>query len=677
MRYPRAFSLAVLVAACIPATVLSAQNLPELFRFDADKKSAGTYEAGDDQQAQVIMEDGTDLRLGERTSVEKKAGKRFFDLGRGAMMIGVSKGVFKRPAKINVAESEITLKGTTAIVEYVKDTYIKIICIEGQLRVALKALVGEWISVNSGQMLIINPVDVRLPDPVEVDIEWLLATSAFANGNFNGPPNPGLVADAIAAQAQRIEEGELLRTELIIPSRGTRVTLTTDGNRNTLPDRTLVPPDPPVVVPAPMVAVEEESVRRTAGPGVAPPPPIIIPESEFPDFPFGTYIIDETTVFSDGSLQTPGFEEITATREDVDMSVFDTFSFPLVAGSQDDLLFTGVIDFMNPGDLTGAIFQTQEGIGLSSGEISPSPDTPDFEFSAGGPISFNDFNVARVDRVTVESDQSIDVQNSILAGDISLDLFTSNGPVSLSDSDLSAQEITVGSFGTGSSVSLSGSQVQATLEVEIGVDNGQVMVDNSTVTAGNPTGSGTVSLTSTSTSTAGTGIVVRNTSELRALGAMSALRLETNGAGIQVTDSVLESSGEILIDTVNGAVDSMVELRNVMLMADTIRARSAGANGELLINGSTFDANSLIRLYAGGANGVLRFTGGNSSLTATVIDLAGRTVQVDNGVEVTTGASDFRIFTDNPNFNQTGFGDFVGSPPSVDTFDSAAKPAFR
>ncbi len=159
------------------------------------------------------------------------------------------------------------------------------------------------------------------------------------------------------------------------------------------------------------------------------------------------------------------------------------------------------------------------------------------------------------------------------------------------------------------------------------------------------------------------GISIQNSSSLRALASTEspAILLEAQGA-----------QGDILIS-------------QSQLAGDSIRARTLGVDGRLMLGNTSIDADQLVKLYAQGSNGQIQFTG-NVSIDSPETILAAKKVTIDNGVNVTIQQpAGLDVFTDVPQFNTGGFGNFVdgGSAhitftpgDNLHAFDSPLKPSF-
>ena len=127
-------------------------------------------------------------------------------------------------AQINTAAVTAAITGTTVMLEYHPDAFIKFIILEGTGRIFRKDHLGESVLLHAGQMLIVNPNGKGLPDPVEVDLERLMKTSLLING-FPPLPSSNLITRAINSQDAKINEGDLIETNLVIFGGGTIVSL--------------------------------------------------------------------------------------------------------------------------------------------------------------------------------------------------------------------------------------------------------------------------------------------------------------------------------------------------------------------------------------------------------------------------------------------------------------------
>ncbi len=191
-------------------------------------------------RAELRFRDNALLRLGANTIFTFDAGANEYDLKQGTMMLQAPKG---GGAKVRTAAITAAIVGTTIMLEYTPDVnpppgsnkkkkkgYVKVIVLEGTLRLFINNRTGESVLLNAGQMIITSPDAVQLPPPVTVDIARLVETSLLVNNaNWGGAASQGvalpLVNREIERQREMVTSGKLTPTNLIIPGRGTNVVL--------------------------------------------------------------------------------------------------------------------------------------------------------------------------------------------------------------------------------------------------------------------------------------------------------------------------------------------------------------------------------------------------------------------------------------------------------------------
>jgi cytoskeletal protein CcmA (bactofilin family) len=182
-------------------------------------------------RCELLFQDNTLTRLGSETYFSFKPGTREMTLTEGTMLLQVPKN--QGGATIRTASVTASITGTTVMLEHRRDKSIKFLVLEGSMRVGTGRL-GENISLTPGKMLIINPRDKRLPDPVNVDLKKLIKTSSLVNpSGFQGSksgnakdaalPSMPLINQAIKEQDLLRSKGQLQETNLAILGKGTGV----------------------------------------------------------------------------------------------------------------------------------------------------------------------------------------------------------------------------------------------------------------------------------------------------------------------------------------------------------------------------------------------------------------------------------------------------------------------
>ncbi len=202
--------------------LLPAQAAARPANVSDEVRNGTAVRTGEQSRAELTFTDATLARLGANTIFSFSEGTRSLDLGGGAMLLRVPKDA--GGARINTAAVTAAITGTTIMLEYHPDAYVKFIVLEGTGRIFRNDRVGQSVLVHAGQMLIVNPKGEGMPDPVDVDIKRLLETSLLING-FRPLPSNDLIAREIAHQVAEKSGGELIDTNLVIFGRGTAVTL--------------------------------------------------------------------------------------------------------------------------------------------------------------------------------------------------------------------------------------------------------------------------------------------------------------------------------------------------------------------------------------------------------------------------------------------------------------------
>jgi hypothetical protein len=177
---------------------------------------------------------------------------------------------------------------------------------------------------------------------------------------------------------------------------------------------------------------------------------------------------------------------------------------------------------------------------------------------------------------------------------------------------------------------------------------------------------GTINVTSNKTS--GTAIAVNSSAQLLALLNASAqsggsIRFVSAGGDINVNGATIQADRGA-IDLHNNGNTGVVTIDSTTLHGDTVRVGALGNNGTLNVGGGTISADSIIHLYAGGSNGTVNFTDDVTLNGNSVKTIAGNTVTIFNGKQVTIhGLAPANVFTNHPNY--IGFG---GNGTTTGTF---------
>jgi hypothetical protein len=214
---------------------------------------------GEESRAQLTFPDRTLARLGENTVFSFDRGTRALDLESGAILLQVPKDA--GGATIRSAPVTATITGTTVMMEYSPGNpgTVKLICLEGTVRLSLAGRLGESVLIGPGQMISLAANARSLPDPSVVDVRRLLRTSRLVRDGELAAM--GMIMETVDTQQQMLRNGEL--------GDSPRVAATQD------------PANPAVVA---VGALNNQNLRRDTVPDVAPPPPAA-PEQVQPPAP--------------------------------------------------------------------------------------------------------------------------------------------------------------------------------------------------------------------------------------------------------------------------------------------------------------------------------------------------------------------------------------------------------
>jgi hypothetical protein len=205
---------------------------------------AGTaVQTGVESRAELTFADQTIARLGAETVFSFDAESRTSDLASGAILMQVPKS--SSGAQIKTAAVTGAIAGTTLLLEYHPDAYIKCILLQGAGRFCLKRRhrVNDCLVLHAGEMLILNPNAKSLPDAVDVDLERLLKTCQLIT-DFPVLPKQDLLVKAANDQRHRKSKGTFTDTNLVIFGRGTLVNLVDPNAPKTSSATTTVSPTP-------------------------------------------------------------------------------------------------------------------------------------------------------------------------------------------------------------------------------------------------------------------------------------------------------------------------------------------------------------------------------------------------------------------------------------------------
>jgi len=189
---------------------------------DVIKDNLG-LQTGAKSRSELLFQDNTLTRIGAETFFSFKTGTRDMTLEKGSMLLQVPKGL--GGATIHTAAVTAAITGTTIMMEYSPGQYLKVLVLEGSLRLSRNGSFGDSLVLHPGKMVIMRPDAKKIPDPIDIDLAEIVRTSTLVN--FPGSkvlPSMPLIQAAITDQAKAVAKGTLVPTNLVM-GHGTKVVL--------------------------------------------------------------------------------------------------------------------------------------------------------------------------------------------------------------------------------------------------------------------------------------------------------------------------------------------------------------------------------------------------------------------------------------------------------------------
>jgi hypothetical protein len=211
-----AIAIPAIAAPLNEATVTRVVNKVEIIPANAAPQPADLGEVirgrtgvrtGGNSRAQLTFADQTLARLGANTLFSFERGTRSLDLERGSILLEVPKDA--GGATIRSAPVTAAITGTTLMMEYSPGNpgAVKLIVLEGTVRLSLAGRLGESVLIGPGQMIAVAANARALPDPVTVDVKRVLKTSKLVKeGDLE---SMGLIMETVETQQQMLADGQL------------------------------------------------------------------------------------------------------------------------------------------------------------------------------------------------------------------------------------------------------------------------------------------------------------------------------------------------------------------------------------------------------------------------------------------------------------------------------------
>jgi hypothetical protein len=294
------FQAATITRTVNQVEVLPQGRSPQPAKTGERLQGPDALQTGRQSRAEMAFPDRSLVRLGANTLFSFERGSRNLDLVNGTILLQTPKR--GGGGTIRTQPVTATITGTTVLMEFSpgRPGQIKVITIEGEVRLSLNRVPGESVIVGPGQMVSMRADARRIPSPTGVDISRILRTSRLIS---DGPLiNQDEISLAMQNQQDQIAQGRLLSMDALprpTPAQPAAAAATVNQAVSTRADATGGPPPAAPVQPAPPPQpppAPPQTQPTPAPPAPAPtPPPQPTPQPTPPPTPYPDYPNGPTT----------------------------------------------------------------------------------------------------------------------------------------------------------------------------------------------------------------------------------------------------------------------------------------------------------------------------------------------------------------------------------------------
>jgi hypothetical protein len=140
------------------------------------------------------------VRAGSNTSL-RATGNDSVVLDRGLAVVASKPRFFRPSVSIQTPRHQFQVRGTAQIF-HEPGKPLRVVVIEGRMTISLQSLSREKITLRAGEMLVIDPLEPALPEPLDIDLDRLVSTAQLLAGReFDALPTQELVTRATRDQA--------------------------------------------------------------------------------------------------------------------------------------------------------------------------------------------------------------------------------------------------------------------------------------------------------------------------------------------------------------------------------------------------------------------------------------------------------------------------------------------
>ena len=211
------------------ATVTRVVNEVKIYKPGASAKSAtvGTtvrgrtsVQTGAKSRSELKFQDSTITRLGANSVFSFQQGTRDLHLKQGTLLLQVPKNA--GGARIRTSAVTAAITGTTIMMEFFLNKWIKIIVLEGTLEVFLNDT-NRRIIIKAGQMLFMKDNGKGVPNPVNIDLARTMRTSQLVLMSPLDPKALGAIEKRLVIQQDDKNRGVLVGVNVVPRTRADQV----------------------------------------------------------------------------------------------------------------------------------------------------------------------------------------------------------------------------------------------------------------------------------------------------------------------------------------------------------------------------------------------------------------------------------------------------------------------
>jgi hypothetical protein len=142
------------------------------------------------------------VRLGSKTQANVEANHSSVAMGQGMVLVSSNPGGLGRATlKVSFDGAPMVAKVQgTAVIAYLPGKFIEITEVEGRTYLTREGKLGENVAIDAGKMLLVEPTANRLPNTIDINLDYFVKNSPMLNGGQDLGASP-LIARSIDKQS--------------------------------------------------------------------------------------------------------------------------------------------------------------------------------------------------------------------------------------------------------------------------------------------------------------------------------------------------------------------------------------------------------------------------------------------------------------------------------------------